>query len=236
MMNKLVASAAVLAALGFAATANAADLPVKAPVYKAPPVVAAYNWTGCYVGANLGGTWGRSNEEIPGYPANFDISMAGVTGGGQLGCNYMFAPHWVVGLEGDFDGTSLRGDELTTGSFGERYYERWNWTASVRGRLGYAWDNWLVYATGGAAWANLDSAYFGGYTTGAPASSSVSGTHSGWTVGGGVEYGLTPNWIIGVEYLFAQFERKTYICTGCGPVDFDLQTNTIRARLSYKFF
>jgi len=232
-MNKLVALTAAAAAVGFIGSASAADLPTKAPMAPAPMVAPAFNWTGCYIGGNIGGVFGRSNENIPLYPATFDINMSSVIGGGHIGCNYTFAPHWVVGLEGDFDWTDLKGDELTTGSGGERYFQRWNWTASARGRLGYAWDNWLLYVTGGAAWANLDSAFFSS-TIGT--STSVSATHLGWTVGGGVEYGLTPNWIIGAEYLFAHYERKTYVCSACGPVDFDLETHTVRARLSYKFF
>jgi len=234
-MKRILTVATAVATLALATAATAADLPVKAPFYQASPPVAFYNWTGCYVGVNLGGTSGTSNEIIPVYPANFDISQSGVTGGGHVGCNYMFAQNWVVGLEGDFDWTNLRGDELTTGVFSERYYLRWNWTASVRGRLGYTINNWLIYITGGGAWANLNSAYFGGYTVAFPNSPSVSGTHFGWTVGVGIEYGLTANWIVGIEYLFAQFDRKTYICSICGPVNFDLQTNTVRARLSYKF-
>ncbi|MCW5692427.1 MAG: hypothetical protein KIT48_08685 [Pseudolabrys sp.] len=68
-------------------SANAADMPVKGPVYKAPPMV-MYNWTGCYIGGNLGGVWGKSNIDIPGYPSNFDINTSSFVGGGQLGCNY----------------------------------------------------------------------------------------------------------------------------------------------------
>ena len=61
-----------------------------------------------------------------------------------------------------------------------------------------------------------------------------SGTHAGWTVGPGIEYAITPSWIFGVEYLFASFERKTYV--HAGPSRVDLDTHTARARLSFKFW
>jgi len=85
-MRRLVAGLLGATLLGGVA-AQAADLPVKAPVYKAPPLP-IYNWTGCYLGGNVGGVWGRSNINIPGYPSNFNINNSSFIGGGQLGCNY----------------------------------------------------------------------------------------------------------------------------------------------------
>src|SRR5579859_4107492 len=108
------------AALGAIAAANpalAADLPVKAPVY-APPV---YNWTGCYIGGNVGYSWGRSSGDIntpdlvnriifPPIPTLFSISSdpQGVIGGGQFGCRRQVDGRWVLGIETDIQGSGQR--------------------------------------------------------------------------------------------------------------------------------
>jgi outer membrane immunogenic protein len=106
-MRSFVLGYAALAALLGIGSAQAADLgPKPEPVYKAPAMVPpAFSWTGCYIGANVGGAWGKSNVDIPLYPSNVDITDTSVIGGGQVGCNYQFAGGFVVGVEGDFDWT-----------------------------------------------------------------------------------------------------------------------------------
>ena len=101
--------------------ANAADLPMKAPVY-APPVPLQYNWTGCYLGGQLGGGWARTpfsntastaafGDLIPG--EGFRQTDGGFIGGGQLGCNYQTGA-WVFGLEGTFAGSTFKGNVANT--------------------------------------------------------------------------------------------------------------------------
>jgi outer membrane immunogenic protein len=136
------------------------------------------------VGGNVGGVWGTSNIDIPRYPSNFDIKETSVVGGGQVGCNYQ-VNQFVFGIEGDFEGMSLKGDHLSGGSGGERFLVDWDWSASIRGRFGIANNNWLFYVTGGGAWANLNAANFRPTIF-----ADVSGTFSGWVVGGGIEYGF----------------------------------------------
>lgn len=227
-MRRFVVALLATSALTFAA--QAADMPTKAPVYKAPPV-AMYNWTGCYLGGNVGGIWGRSNVDIPAYPSNFNIDKSSLIGGGQVGCNYQ-VQQFVFGIEGDWDGMSLKGDELTGAAASERYSVKWDWQASVRGRLGYApaGTPWLFYVTGGATWAHLSEANF---IPGPVVTTATSGTHDGWTLGGGFEYQLTPNWIAGVEYRYSQYQSKRY--DYLGPVDVDLKTNAVMGRISYLF-
>lgn len=227
MRRTVVGLLAGMLSLGAVAVAAAADMPTKAPVYKAPAVVAPYNWTGCYVGANVGGAWARSHDNIPAYPASFDINTSSVIGGAQVGCNYMFPERWVVGIEGDWDWMSLKGDNLTTAG-AERYFVKWNSLGTLRGRLGYAWDRTLFYVTGGGAWAHLSAA---NYIPTAFADQSA--TYSGWTAGLGVEYALTQNWIVGAEYLHAGFGSKNFVYAG--PNSVDNRIDLIRARVSFKF-
>lgn len=218
---------ATVAAIGFASIASAADMAVKARPMAPLPV--GYNWTGCYIGANVGGIWGKSNISIPAYPSNFNINNSSLLGGGQIGCNYQMN-QFVVGVEGNWDWMNVKGDALSGGGGAERYSVRWDWDASIRGRLGFApaGTPWLLYITGGPAWAKLGSANFIPALT--PAQS---GTHSGWTLGGGAEYQLTPNWIAGLEYRYSSYQSKRYVYLG--PVDVDLKTNAVTARLSYLF-
>ncbi len=232
-MRHTVSTLLTTAGLSLAAISvgAAADLGAR-PVYKAPPIVApVYNWTGCYLGANAGGIWGTSNIDIPGYPSNFDIKSSSFIGGGQLGCNYQ-AQQFVFGIEGNWDWMDLSGDGATGGAAAERFHVRWNWDATVRGRLGYAFAGtpWLLYITGGVAWANLDNANF---IPGLAVTAAQSGTHSGWTFGGGVEYQFTANWIAGLEYRHSEYGSKRYQYVG--PVDVDLKTDAVMARLSYLF-
>ena len=96
------------ATIGLAASqASAADLPRKAPAY-VPPAPPPITWTGCYIGANVGGIFGRARrisvlEEV-------STNNSGFAGGGQIGCDYQFAGGWVIGIRNMFDGTSLSRD------------------------------------------------------------------------------------------------------------------------------
>lgn len=209
-------------------------MPTKAPIVKAPIAVAEYNWTGCYVGANVGGAWGRSNIDIPLYPANVNANATSIIGGAQAGCNYMFPSRWVVGIEGDWDWTSLNGSTATTSIAvpGETFFTKFNSVGTLRGRAGYAWDRTLLYVTGGGAWAHLNAANY--VPTCVPGcASDKSATYSGWTAGAGVEYALTMNWIIGAEYLYMSFGRQNFFYNG--PTNVKEQINVARARVSYKF-
>jgi outer membrane immunogenic protein len=163
--------AAAIAVLGIGRAA-AADLPLKAP-----PPVALYNWTGCYVGLNGGWKSGRFHDTdaapggvatLPGIAATtfaadyIDLGHLNANSGavgGQVGCRWETPSHWVFGVEGDFDWTNLNGTitETTPGTgrsvfiSGDYYYNRDRWESSVRGIIGRSFDKWLLYATGGLA-------------------------------------------------------------------------------------
>src|SRR5262249_9041631 len=148
IMKKLMLATLGLAVLT-AAPALAADLPIrKAPP---PPPVYVFNWTGCYLGGNLGGLW--VNKEITG-PFGGSLSADGSSwaAGVQGGCNYQFAGGWVIGVQGDYDwanadfGRNSLFFANTTTNFNVRS------VASVTGRIGYAWDRFLGYVKGGVAW------------------------------------------------------------------------------------
>src|SRR5215467_14418836 len=137
--------------------AVAADL--SRPITKAPPMVSpAFSWTGCYIGAQGGGQWGRDHTRefvtSTGVATGFDqhFNTHGFVGGGHLGCTWQ-AGAWVWGLEGDFEGSSVDGGYRLSNLNGTDFKS--DWQGSIRGRLGWAVDRTLFYVTGGAAFANL---------------------------------------------------------------------------------
>jgi outer membrane immunogenic protein len=211
MKKQLLAGVALLAAIPV--SAMAADLgrpaPAPAPVYtKAPPPIMAYNWTGCYIGANGGGLWAQKTvTTVPGV-AEGSVNINGGVFGGQVGCNYQFSS-WVIGVQGDWDWSGANGNFTDLVFLGQTDSVKTKSLASVTGRLGYAWDRFLLYAKGGGAWESDD------YTaTTALASATLSDTRTGWTVGGGFEYGFT-DWLTGfAEYDYYNFGTKAETLTG----------------------
>ena len=166
MKKILFASMAGVAAVVTIAPANAADLGLR-PMYAAPP---AFTWSGCYIGGNIGGGWGRDTVSIPnlgqttGVPELAGVSLPsvtgntkGVVGGGQVGCNYQVAPNWVIGIEGDGEAAGIKGDVTQSVSFTDprtggpntvtgTAHAQTDWIASVTGRVGWTWDRVMLYA------------------------------------------------------------------------------------------
>jgi outer membrane immunogenic protein len=153
--------------------AFAADMPVKAR----PMAPAAYNWTGFYIGGNVGGGWGTTNigyvANDPGSAAAFgsngtpnvsSVKTSGVLGGIQVGYNWQFAPTWVAGLEADFDWSGLKNSGTTgnffvtgAGPFAATAKERIEWFGTARARLGYLpMNNFLTFVTGGLAYGRVN--------------------------------------------------------------------------------
>jgi outer membrane immunogenic protein len=238
----------VIALLGVTAlsvAANAADLPVRAPFAPAP-VAAPFTWTGCYLGGHAGAGWAYTNwSNTTNTTAFGDLAAgqgysqtnAGFVGGGQIGCNYQ-ALDWVFGVEGTFAGSTIKGNVNNTlfGVADDVFTTKIDSIATATGRLGYAWNNWLFY--GKVGYAGGEVKFSVSDTVGITGSGSSSNWQNGWTVGGGVEYALTANWIAGVEYDYIDLLTKSYdVGGGAGVYAFDVhpQIHQVLARLSYKF-
>ena len=206
-MNRLVRAVAFLSAF-IATPAAAADLYGRGPAFAAAPFN-GYNWNGVYIGANLGYQWGKVTNWGGGSPG-------GITGGGQIGYNWQVHPNWVLGLEADIQGSAAE-DTFAAYKFANP------WFGTLRGRAGYAMNNVLAYLTGGLA-------YGGGRIEFAGMSELQ--THFGWTFGGGVEVGLTPNWSAKAEYLYVRLEDRSYVLTG---VNNGFSSNVFRLGVNYRF-
>jgi outer membrane immunogenic protein len=247
--------------------AAAADLAVR-PYTKAPAMAVepAYNWSGFYAGLNAG--WasihdngnpfcvtpagvlngiGCNTTNVPGA----QIRASGFIGGGQIGYNWQVA-HLVYGLETDIQGTSIKGSLNIAGPFntvgggtsGPASFtadESMPWFGTVRGRVGYAWDRALLYATGGFAYGGVKVDQNTIYP-GLMYPSSVSTTKTGWVAGGGFEWAFSGNWSAKAEGLYYNLGSIT---TSGGAVPagslyvagktFDVQGVIARAGVNYKF-
>lgn len=222
-MKRLCVALIGLASL--AGAAAAADLPRPAP-YVPPPApvyVPTYNWTGFYVGINGGGAFGRSSWNSTG---GFNISGGEV--GGTVGYNYQFGSRAVVGIEGDMDWADISGTTTNLCAPGCKTSD--TWLSTVRGRLGYAADRFMPFVTGGAA--------FGDIRATVPPFATTSATNAGWTIGGGLEAALAPNWTAKVEYLYVDLGNfNCGLNCGAGLVtdNVSFHTNLLRAGVNYKF-
>jgi outer membrane immunogenic protein len=225
MRTKLWSSVGVLASIAAGmSAANAADLAVKAPVYKALPPVILSDWSGFYIGVHGGGGWGDvtlHNFFTDG--TSTKAKPSGGLGGGHVGYNWQFTSV-VAGVEGDFDGADIKGTEASG-----NVNVKTEWLASARARLGYVvLPNLLAYGTGGAAW---------GHTTMQPTAFGGGGPSDGidqfgYAAGAGLEYKFLGNWIGRVEYLHYGFGTKTFPFYQV-PTTEDI--DVVRGGVSYKF-
>jgi outer membrane immunogenic protein len=244
--------------------AFAADLR-RAPVLKAPAYVAPVQagWSGCYIGAHLGGAWSRQTAFTdPTIAAGLfqlpvDVALSRDTtamGGGHIGCNWQVAPAIVLGVEGDVSAMRLRGEAraLNQGPGGvvfpgEITFRRDNdWIATARGRVGLTmFPTAMLYATGGAAFTASNYNGRDVFNTGCPNCGivSFSDTRTGWVVGGGVEWAIAANWSLRGEYLYHRFAGASatafFQAAPAIPAAIftfrDLEVHTARAGISYRF-
>jgi outer membrane immunogenic protein len=278
MMGKFIRRSVAGAALLMASpAAHAADMIRKAPPY---PVSMSPMWSGAYVGFNVGYAWGSSHATTsvadPGtyfLPASVaqiaaagagTVNSKGFTGGVQAGYNWQFG-RVVFGIEADANALSLKGSRTASATylvappaaFTITQEVKTDWLATVRPRLGYAFDSILVYGTGGLALTNLkysttfsdtDSTAFGGIAANdALAEGSVSKLKLGWTLGAGAEYALSRSWTVKAEYLYVKFSDVSFnsnlTAFGATAVPLtavlantvDLSANIVRVGANYRF-
>jgi outer membrane immunogenic protein len=234
---KIILIASIAAAAFVGAPAFAADMPVKGPIYRAPPP--AFSWTGCYGGIEGGGAWGQTRHVQP--DTGLTLTSGNASGGlvgGTIGCNYQSGA-WVWGIEDDFSWTGFKGAHNSIPPFDPTIVRTTSthWLDTLRGRLGYAVDRSLWYVTGGVAFSDIRaSAAEAGFPT-----ASITHDRSGWAIGGGVEWALPdPHWSVKAEYLYIDFGKKFYGLNAIGGGVFSnanvrMNENIVRVGLNYKF-
>ena len=222
---------ALVAAVGTAGAASAADLsPPLRPLVAAPiyTPVSAYNWTGWYLGVQGGYDWNHASTFSGGftYPANENGLSAGVYGG----YNWQPAGNWVFGVDTSINYDWARGSATSGGLLPSANSAGPTWKGLFRGRVGYAWDRFLVYGTAGGAIAGYSAS-----TVGPPGSGSA--TPFGWTVGGGIEVAMTQRWTARLDYSYQNYGTFNAKGSGtfAGGVPVSLTGSTLMAGIAYKF-
>jgi outer membrane immunogenic protein len=211
----------------FGASAFAADVSLfkgPAPAFEAP----VFSWTGFYLGINAGYGFGKS--EWSNATTAGSIDPQGALVGATFGYNWQTGS-WVLGAEGDINATwisnsTTSGTGLCAGGTGCDTHNTWLGTA--RARLGYAWNRYLPYVTGGGA--------FGTVKMSPNTGGSEIDTRLGWTAGAGVEYAYKDAWSVKLEYLYTDLGTATCSASTCGAdTDVSYKANLVRAGLNYRF-
>jgi outer membrane immunogenic protein len=191
-------------------------------------------WEGPYIGAQIGGAWGRTAAEsgpLTGLNQTYDYRSSGVVGGGYLGYNIVTGG-LVWGVEGDIEASGLRKDGI--GSLGFLHQTKMDWLGSLRGRLGVTSGPALFYATGGLAFGDVKISKAVSAT--ATPFAEYGGTRTGWTLGAGVDYAFAPNLIGRLEYRYTDLGKQDFSSTAVNSIDtskFDF--HAVRVGLAYKF-
>jgi len=216
-MKKMVMGALTGAVALLAGSAFAADMPVKAPLLKAPAPV--YNWTGCYINAGAGyGMWNQDNQLEDPFPT---VAGSTVTTGGRGwfgtaggGCDYQVSSSIVIGVLGDWDFGDIKG-QFSPPDFQDVGTESEKWAWSVGGRIGWlVTPTFLTYVSAGYTQAHFDQVNFVNMFTGAPSEFFMpSQNYSGFFIGSGFDYAITalplpPGFFLRTEYRYSTYEAK----------------------------
>jgi outer membrane immunogenic protein len=209
--------------------ATAADLSPP-PAYVPAPQV--FSWTGFYIGGNAGYGWTNGSGTLTTATGteSFTVSGNGFLGGFQTGYNWQVGPA-VFGAEADFQGSTASGPFSATAGPTISATEKVPWFGTVRGRLGYAIDRVMLYATGGAVYG--DTTLNGTVSTVGQFSNST--TFWSWTAGAGVEAAFWGCWSAKLEYLYVGNPSRTPAVPAITALSGTANTNIVRAGINYHF-
>ena len=223
-MKRMMFAGLVALAGTVAGSALAADMTPRypqQPYVKAPLYNPAFSWTGFYLGLNGGGGWGSSRWDRTG-----EIDLSGGFIGGTAGYNWQTG-QMVLGIEGDVDWSGMSGTSSAFCSAGCSIKN--DWLGTVRGRIGYSFDRFLPYFTGGLAAGDIQAS--------TPGFAGATQTNLGWTLGAGMEVAIVGNWSAKAEYLHV--DLGSFNCgTACGgftPDNVSLKEDLVRGGVNYKF-
>jgi len=229
VMRSVLLSCVAVFAVSVPASAFAADLPSRqAAVSPPPPPV--FNWTGIYLGAQIGYEFGRDASSVPGLVPTVYASPGGVIGGVHIGYNYQNG-HAVAGIEADVNGSNYSASVVNPFD-GTVKGVHSSVDGSIRGRLGLSYDRVLFYGTGGVAYGSIQD----DYTVPAIGFDPIPKGHIGWTAGAGVEYAINDRWSARVEYRLTDYGHYTDYISGTTFSRTNHETdNRVQAGFSYKF-
>ncbi len=222
------------------ASAFGADLGVR------PAAPLRFDWTSCYAGGYVGGGFGQKDlADNAGFlaglggPSTASLDTSGYMLGGQIGCDYQFMSGFVLGVEGSAAGGDIGGNALiAVPGDNATFKQTTDFLSDATVRVGYAWDRWLPYVKGGAAWAGDRYSVFD-----AAALYDAEGveTRLGWTAGAGVEWALWDNWSINLEYDYYGLGTRSVtfvdnVSGTFGPVDVKQNIQVVKLGLDFHVF
>ena len=232
-MKRILMAAALTLAAG--EQLMAADLPPapapppRAPATYVPTIAPVYNWTGIYIGGNIGYQWASQGTITDSFGVDYTVGRASngsFLGGGQVGANYQINA-LVIGVEGDFEwaanhnnngnGVTIPG---TVPGFGGQVIQVTSnnrWLTTLTGRFGFAADRVLFYAKGGGAWVGNSNFTVTNATTNFSVATSSGSSNTGWTAGAGVEWAFAENWSTKLEYNYVGLSNTTYTVPATAP-------------------
>lgn len=231
-MLKPIALAAVIAPLAFVIPAVADGLPFDSPTSFTS---ATYDWSGVYVGASVGGAWGDigwNYNNVGTVPNPNPQHVSDILGGAHVGIQHQWG-NFVLGVEANLMFNPLDGHSTCPNpaySCNASISKTWE----VGPRAGFAWDNFLIYATGGYANSTIETAAILDGVNVEPTKE----THNGFYIGGGLDWGITRNIVLGVEYQHVDFEDVEHVSPIFSPTDnrkISPDFDVVRARLTLKF-
>jgi high affinity Mn2+ porin len=219
----------------FGTSLQAADLVGKVPLQAPPSVAVPFDWTGAYFGGHVGYSrgYGRNTLFDPD-PTAAGTSFGSLFGGLQFGYNYLLPSRLLVGIEGDISFPNFLDDGIVTlrPTLAGTVTEKLDFVSTVRGRVGYAFDHWLFYATGGVAWSQARFLEDPGLTGN---EDNVLRTRAGWAVGAGAELAIAPGWTARLEYLYDRLGKASgTFPSGTGYESTVVDLNSIRVGLNRK--
>ncbi|MDH6235235.1 outer membrane immunogenic protein [Mesorhizobium soli] len=229
MRKYIIASALIAASI---TGAKAADVVVQEPV-------AIYNWSGVYVGAQIGYAWANARFENS-YGDSSDLNPRGFFGGIYGGYNYQFSNDVVIGVDADINAADIRrgSDYYFEGKLNNDRIDassKVKWTGAVRARLGYAMDRFLPYIAGGYSAAQFEMSL---YDAAFNREFSEKTTRNGWNLGVGLDYAATDNLILRAEYRYSDYGRRNsddFWGDQNESQRIKFRTNDIRLGIAYKF-
>lgn len=225
-------------ALSLPFSGNAADLGRGRPPKDAPPVEAYsepyYNWAGLYGGFFLGGA--NENWTVDFYRNNnhghADLGSTGLAYGGWIGYNIMIAPRVVAGVEADLGwATASQSNNIFDN---DTSYSKIGTFGSLRGRLGYAIDRFLVYGTAGLAFASVTNDIQKGRNAGEQIVYDDQ-WETGYAIGGGVEYALSQSVVARAEYIYSNYGTVSLYNRDGNLAEMTNDMHLMRVGLSYRF-
>ena len=230
MLKQTITGLALAATLLGVSAAQAADLPRQMYTKAPPPVAPVFDWTGFYIGGNVG--YGSAHADLTVGGVTGSENLTGVIGGGQIGYNWQTGP-WIFGLEADGQGSDQHNSFAgVAGGVAVTTSDSVPWFATFRGRIGYAIaPMWMVYVTGGGAVMDFKS----NVTVAGVGAATFETSRGGWTLGAGVEGAITRNWSWKAEYLHIDAGNFNNTLLGVVPVNVSLTDDIGRFGINYRF-